>query len=228
MIGHLRGLLREKRPNHVLLDVHGVGYAVHIPLSTFYALGELGTEASLLIHTHVREDSLALYGFHTAREKEMFEQLLTISGVGPRVAIGILSGMSVEELIPAIRKNDLLKLTTIPGVGRKTAERIVVELRDKLMGVEVAEAAPRASGIEEDVVSALVNLGYDRRAAERAVQEASRAGDPSMLRPSLSTASDSRAAEPRVALRNSKGDHKQFEPLLRASLQRISSAARRK
>lgn len=192
-------MLREKRPNHVLLDVHGVGYAVHIPLSTFYALGELGTEASLLIHTHVREDSLALYGFHTAREKEMFEQLLTISGVGPRVAIGILSGMSVEELIPAIRKNDLLKLTTIPGVGRKTAERIVVELRDKLMGVEVAEAAPRASGIEEDVVSALVNLGYDRRAAERAVHDAGHAGD-----------------------------NKQFEPLLKASLQRMASAARRK
>lgn len=183
----------------MLLDVHGVGYAVHIPLSTFYALGELGTEASLLIHTHVREDSLALYGFHTAREKEMFGQLLTISGVGPRVAIGILSGMSVEELIPAIRKNDLLKLTTIPGVGRKTAERIVVELRDKLMGVEVAEAAPRASGIEEDVVSALVNLGYDRRAAERAVHDAGHAGD-----------------------------NKQFEPLLKASLQRMASAARRK
>lgn len=199
MIGHLRGMLREKRPNHVLLDVHGVGYAVHIPLSTFYALGELGSEASFLIHTHVREDSLALYGFHTAREKEMFEQLLTISGVGPRVAIAILSGMSVEELIPAIRKNDLVKLTSIPGVGRKTAERIVVELRDKLIGVEVAEAAPRTGGIEEDVISALVNLGYDRRTAERAVQDVSRSDD-----------------------------KKQFEPLLRASLQRISSVARRK
>lgn len=198
MIGHLRGVLREKRPNHVLLDVHGVGYLVHIPLSTFYKLPEVGTEASLLVHTHVREDSLALYGFHTAREKELFELLLGTSGVGPRVAIAVLSGMSVEELIPAIRKNDLPKLMNIPGVGRKTAERIVVELRDRLMSAALTGAPTRPAGVEEDVVSALVNLGYDRRAADRAVEEASRSGE------------------------------KQFEPLLKHSLQRLAPAGRRK
>src|SRR3989442_1395697 len=174
MIGQLRGRLAEKRPNQVLVDVGGVGYLVHVPLSTYAALGELHTEVTLLIHTHVREDALALYGFVSSREKHFFEMLLSASGVGPTLALKILSGMSVEELVPAIRGGDLARLTRIPGVGRKTAERIVVELKDKLETVAVAEERPAASagGTEADVVSALMNLGYDGRAAEEAVEEA--------------------------------------------------------
>jgi len=177
MIGQLRGRLAEKRPNQVLVDVGGVGYLVQVPLSTYGALGELHTEVTLLIHTHVREDALALYGFVSAREKHFFEMLLSASGVGPTLALKILSGMSVEELVPAIRGSDLARLTRIPGVGRKTAERMVVELKDKLEAVAVETEKPTASthaGIEADVVSALVNLGYDGRAAETAVAEAKR------------------------------------------------------
>jgi Holliday junction DNA helicase RuvA len=177
MIGQLRGWLAEKRPNQVLVDVGGVGYLVQVPLSTYGALGELHTEVTLLIHTHVREDALALYGFVSAREKHFFEMLLSASGVGPTLALKILSGMSVEELVPAIRGSDLARLTRIPGVGRKTAERMVVELKDKLeaLAVETEKPAPSSpAGIEADVVSALVNLGYDGRAAETAVAEARR------------------------------------------------------
>jgi len=177
MIGQLRGRLAEKRPNQVLVDVGGVGYVVQIPLSTYSALGELHTEVNLLIHTHVREDALALYGFVSAREKHFFEMLLSASGVGPTLALKILSGMSVEELVPAIRGSDLARLTRIPGVGRKTAERMVVELKDKLetVAVESEKPAPASpAGIEADVISALVNLGYDARAAEAAVGEAKR------------------------------------------------------
>jgi Holliday junction DNA helicase RuvA len=177
MIGQLRGRLTEKRPNQVLVDVGGVGYLVQVPLSTYGALGELHTEVTLLIHTHVREDALALYGFVSAREKHFFEMLLSASGVGPTLALKILSGMSVEELVPAIRGSDLARLTRIPGVGRKTAERMVVELKDKLeaLAVETEKPAPSSpAGIEADVVSALVNLGYDGRAAETAVAEARR------------------------------------------------------
>src|SRR3989475_7008740 len=177
MIGQIRGRLADKRPNQLLVDVGGVGYQVQVPLSTFAALGELHTEVTLLIHTHVREDALALYGFLSSREKHFFELLLSASGVGPALALKILSGMSVEELVPAIRGGDLARLTRIPGVGRKTAERIVVELKDKLETVAVAEERPAAAspaGVEADVVSALVNLGYDGRAAETAVGDAKR------------------------------------------------------
>src|SRR3979490_1656927 len=177
MIGQLRGRLAEKRPNQVLVDVGGVGYVVQVPLSTYAALGELHTEVILLIHTHVREDALALYGFVSAREKHFFEMLLSASGVGPTLALKILSGMSVEELVPAIRESDLARLTRIPGVGRKTAERMVVELKDRLEAVTLETEKPASSspaGIEADVVSALVNLGYDGRAAESAVAEAKR------------------------------------------------------
>ena len=177
MIGQLRGRLAEKRPNQVLVDVGGVGYLVQVPLSTYAALGELHTEVTLLIHTHVREDALALYGFVSAREKHFFELLLSASGVGPALALKILSGMSVEELIPAIRGGDLARLTRIPGVGRKTAERMVVELKDKLdaVPIETGKPAPASpAGIEADVLSALVNLGYEQRAAETAVAEAKR------------------------------------------------------
>ena len=200
MIGHLRGRLVDKRPNQVLVDVGGVGYQVHIPLSTFYALGELHQEVTLLVHTHLREDSIALYGFLTAREKHFFELLISASGVGPGLALKILSGMSVDDLVPAIRRSDLAQLVRIPGVGKKTAERIVVELRDKLAAMEAPEPArPEASArttLEADVISALLNLGYDRRSAEKAVQEAQR-----------------------------NGAATSFEALLRASLQQLSGAA---
>ena len=169
MIGQLRGRLAEKRPNQVLVDVGGVGYVVQVPLSTYAALGELHTEVTLLIHTHVREDALSLYGFLSSREKHFFEMLLSASGVGPSLALKILSGMSVEELVPAIRGSDLARLTRIPGVGRKTAERMIVELKDKLDAVTVEAERPAASspaGIEADVVSP--------RAAEGAVAEAKR------------------------------------------------------
>jgi holliday junction DNA helicase RuvA len=177
MIGQLRGTLAGKRPSQVLVDVGGVGYFVHVPLSTFAALGELHTEVTLLIHTHVREDALSLYGFLSAREKHLFELLLSASGVGPALALKILSGMSVEELVPAIRGGDVGRLTRIPGVGRKTAERMVVELKDKLEGVAAEADRPMAAspaGTVADVVSALVNLGYDGRTAESAVNEAKR------------------------------------------------------
>jgi Holliday junction DNA helicase RuvA len=178
MIGQLRGRLAEKRPNQIIVDVGGVGYLVQVPFSTFAALGELHTEVSLLIHTHVREDALVLYGFVSAREKHFFELLLSASGVGPSLAVKILSGMSVEELVPAIRGSDLGRLTKIPGVGRKTAERMVVELKDKLDAVSVESVerpAPSSpAGVEADVVSALVNLGYDARVAEQAAEAARR------------------------------------------------------
>ena len=197
MIGHLRGKLIDKRPNQVLLDVAGVGYQVQIPLSTFYAIGELKDEVALIVHTHVRDDALVLYGFLTAREKQFFELLISASGVGPSLALKILSGMSVDDLIPAIRAGDLVQLTRIPGVGKKTAERIVVELRDKLAQMEAAspaEAKPAArGGLAGDVVSALLNLGYDRRAAEKAAEEA-----------------------------QLDGGSNSFEALLRASLQSLS------
>ncbi len=177
MIGLLRGRLLEKRPNQVILDVGGVGYLVAVPLSTFAALGELHAEVTLLIHTHVREDALSLYGFLSAREKHFFELLLGASGVGPSLALKILSGMNVEELVPAIRTSDLVRLTKIPGVGRKTAERMVVELKDRLDTVAAEADKPAAAspaGAEADVKSALVNLGYDERTAENAVSEAKR------------------------------------------------------
>jgi holliday junction DNA helicase RuvA len=187
MIGQLRGKLAEKRPNAVLVDVGGVGYVVAVSLSTYAGLGDLHSEVTLLIYTHVREDALALYGFISSREKQLFEMLISASGVGPSLALKILSGMSVEELVPAIRGNDLGRLTKIPGVGRKTAERMVVELKDRLdaMGAEVMmKPAVRAGGgvtdVEADVLSALVNLGYEARVAEDAVaagKKAAGAGD---------------------------------------------------
>jgi holliday junction DNA helicase RuvA len=178
MIGLLRGKLLEKRPNQVLLDVSGVGYQVQIPLSTFAGLGTLHAEATLLIHTHLREDQLSLYGFVTAREKQCFELLLSASGVGPSLALKILSGMSLEELVPAIRKGDLAQLVRIPGVGKKTAERIVVELRDKLAIVDVPGTGKPVtrSQLESDVASALVNLGYDDRSVENAIEKSRGAG----------------------------------------------------
>ena len=194
MIGLLRGRLLEKRPNQLILDVGGVGYLVAIPLSTFAAMGELHAEVTLLIHTHVREDALSLYGFLSQREKHFFELLLGASGVGPSLALKILSGMNVDELVPAIRTGDLAKLTKIPGVGRKTAERMVVELKDKLEAVtiEAEKPAPASpAGVEADVKSALINLGYDDRSADVAVAEGKREAGTSnfekLLRAALGT-----------------------------------------
>jgi Holliday junction DNA helicase RuvA len=180
MIAQLRGILGDKRPNQVLVDVGGVGYLVHIPLSTFYSLGELHSNVTLLIHTQVREDAISLYGFLSAREKHLFELLISASGVGPVLALKILSGMSVDDLVPAVRSGDLPRLTRIPGVGRKTAERMIVELRDKLAAIEFPEDARRPAdttiGASGDVVSALLNLGYDQHAAEQAVERAGTGG----------------------------------------------------
>jgi Holliday junction DNA helicase RuvA len=179
MIAQLRGSLGDKRPNQVLVDVSGVGYLVHIPLSTFYALGDLHSNVTLLIHTQVREDAISLYGFLSAREKHLFELLISASGVGPVLALKILSGMSVDDLVPAVRSGDLARLTRIPGVGRKTAERMIVELRDKLAAMEIPEDARKpvaTTGTAGDVVSALLNLGYDQHAAEQAVERAGKNG----------------------------------------------------
>jgi holliday junction DNA helicase RuvA len=190
MIGMLRGTLVEKRPNQLLIDVGGVGYQVQIPLSTFAGLGALHQETTLLIHTHLREDQLSLYGFLTAREKQCFELLISASGVGPSLGLKILSGMGMDELVPAIRKGDLVQLVRIPGVGRKTAERIVLELRDKLAAIDVPGTGKPATRpqLEADVTSALTNLGYEARAVEKAVERARTAhgaGFEALLRASL-------------------------------------------
>lgn len=179
MIGSLRGKLVEKHPNQVLVDVGGVGYLVYVPLSTFAGLPALHTETSLLIHTHLREDQIALYGFLTAREKHCFELLVSASGVGPSLALKILSGMNIEDLIPAIRSGDLAQLVRIPGVGKKTAERMVVELRDKLAGVDAPSSGKPETRpqLEGDVASALENLGYDARSIEKAIEKSRGAAD---------------------------------------------------
>lgn len=175
MIGHLRGRIQRKQPSEVLLEVGGVGYRVHVPLSTFYRLGDPGTEAALLVHTHVREDALQLFGFFTEQEQSLFERLIDVSGVGPRLALGILSGIEAADLVAALRAGDLVRLTRIPGVGKKTAERLVVELRDKMPAAasETAAAAP-PEALNDDVLSALANLGYPRPQAERALERALR------------------------------------------------------
>jgi Holliday junction DNA helicase RuvA len=169
VIAHLRGKLAQKDSARVIVDVNGVGYEVFVPLTTFTALPATGSDVSIDIHTHVREDIIALYGFSTRRERAIFEKLMTISGIGPKLAVTILSGGSVEDLVTAIKRSDLPRLTAIPGVGKKTAERIVLELKDKLQ--DFAEA-PAKSSVEMDVLSALENLGYNRALAESAVARA--------------------------------------------------------
>jgi Holliday junction DNA helicase RuvA len=169
VIAHLRGKLAQKEPARVIVDVNGVGYEVFIPLTTFTALPAAGSDVSIDVHTHVREDMIALYGFSTRRERTIFEKLMTISGIGPKLAVTILSGGSVEDLVGAIRRADLARLTAIPGVGRKTGERIILELKDKLQ--DFAEAQPKSS-VEVDVLSALENLGYNRALAEGALRRA--------------------------------------------------------
>jgi Holliday junction DNA helicase RuvA len=171
MIGYLKGILGEKKPNSLILDVNGVGYLVNIPVSTFLELPEEGSSLALFIYTHVREEALALYGFRTMREKVLFEKLISVSGIGPKVAISFLSGMSADELIPAIQNQDIGKLSTIPGVGRKTAERVSLELREKIPQLLSESAhAPEEKPMREDLISALVNLGYQQSLAERIIK----------------------------------------------------------
>jgi Holliday junction DNA helicase RuvA len=180
VIGHLRGRLLDKQPNRLIVDVNGVGYDVAVPLSTFYGLGETGSDVILRIRTYVREDTLALFGFATRLELDLFDRLISVSGIGPKVALAVLSGLEPRELVRAIESNDLGRLTGIPGVGRKTAERMVVELKDRLPRARLeAEAESEASteppAIRDDVLSALVNLGYHRPLAEKAVTSAVKA-----------------------------------------------------
>ena len=177
MIATLRGALAEKRPGRIVVDVGGVGYDVQIPLSTYYTVGDRGAEVALRIHTHVRQDTLSLFGFATRLELDLFERLIGINGVGPRLALAVLSGIEPPALVQAIRTADVLRLTGIPGVGRKTAERIGLELKDKLPAVTEPDAdigAAEASDrdLRGDVISALLNLGYQRPPAERAVSAA--------------------------------------------------------
>jgi holliday junction DNA helicase RuvA len=172
MIAHLRGRVLEKHPSHVIIDAGGVGYEVSISVASFSGLPSEGAEVSLFIHTHVREDALALYGFLRREEKQLFERLISVSGIGPKLAMTVLSGMAADVAVTALRANDLAALTRIPGVGKKTAERMVLELRDKLEGLAATPASAPVSRMEEDVVSALVNLGYHRPAAEQAAKRA--------------------------------------------------------
>ncbi|MFY9619795.1 MAG: Holliday junction branch migration protein RuvA [Pyrinomonadaceae bacterium] len=185
MIAHLSGTLLSKQATSVIVDVGGVGYDVAIPLSTFYDLGEIGEPVQLRVYTHVREDALQLYGFKTARERELFLQLISVNGVGPALAIKLLSGMNADEMIASIRTNNLVRLVAIPGVGRKTAERLVVDLRDKIAALSspaleeefaakaAVEGAPTTTeAMRNDAMSALANLGYQKAAVEKAVKNA--------------------------------------------------------
>ncbi len=180
MIAHLRGRIFEKQPNRVVVDVDGVGYQVFVPLSTFYVVGEPGGEVALRIYTHVREDALALYGFATVLEQDLFERLIGISGIGPKLALSVLSGIEPLDLVQAIDRGDVGRLTGIPGVGKKTSERIVLELKDRLPRISrtAAEAAigeAEPAPLRDDLLSALVNLGYHRPLAEKAVGSALKA-----------------------------------------------------
>jgi holliday junction DNA helicase RuvA len=176
VIAHLRGRILEKHPNRVVVDVNGVGYDVAVPLSTFYGLVEPGGEIALRIHTHVREDQLALYGFATALEQDLFERLIGVGGIGPKLALAVLSGIEPLDLVRAIERGDLARLTAIPGVGKKTSERIVLELKDRLprarAAATAAGGAPEPPALRDDVLSALMNLGYHRPLAEKAVAAA--------------------------------------------------------
>jgi Holliday junction DNA helicase RuvA len=183
MIATLRGRLAEKQPNRVIVDVGGVGYDVAVPLSTYYTLGDAGSEVALRVHTHVREDVLALYGFTTSLELQIFERLIGISGIGPKLALAVLSGIEVGDLVRAVQFADVARLTAIPGVGKKTAERIGLELKDKLPPALTAEVAAQAAadgtgGLRGDLLSALLNLGYHRPLAEKAVDAALKKVEP--------------------------------------------------
>ena len=184
MIGHLRGTVLEKHPNQVIVEAAGVGYEIQIPISTYTSLPGEGSAVALRIYTHVREDALLLFGFATAEEKLVFERLISVSGIGPKLAITVLSGLPTSDLVTAIRNSDVQRLVRIPGVGKKTAERIVLELKEKLVGVEIgapatpAELASTWTSLERDVLSALQNLGCSRPAAEEAIRKVKERGAP--------------------------------------------------
>lgn len=184
MIAHLRGTLFEKHPNQIVIEASGVGYDVQIPISTFTGLGDEGSQVSLRIYTHVREDAMLLFGFGTQQEKSLFERLISVNGIGPKLAITVLSGLATQDLLEAIRAADVARLVRIPGVGKKTAERIILELKDKLLSTGNASAEPALTSgptldaLDGDVLSALLNLGCNRPAAEEAVRKAKpQAGD---------------------------------------------------
>ena len=190
MIGHLRGTILEKHPNQVIVESSGVGYDVQIPISTYTALADAGATTALRIHTHVREDALLLFGFATAEEKALFERLISVSGIGPKLAITVLSGLPTADLVSAIRGGDVAHLVRIPGVGKKTAERMVLELKDKLASIDIAgrTAAPASAGapldpLDQDVLSALQNLGCSRPAAEEALRKVKVRGAPAEFEP---------------------------------------------
>jgi len=189
MIAHLRGTVLEKHPNEVIVEASGVGYEVQIPISTYTSLPGAGAPVSLRIYTHVREDTLSLFGFATVEEKQVFERLLSVSGIGPGLAIKVLSGLATPDLVRAIRTGDIVQLVRIPGVGKKTAERIVLELREKMGAVEAGKAAPVSDAasalttMERDVISALENLGCSRAAAEEAVRKVKQRGAPEEFEP---------------------------------------------
>lgn len=189
MIAHLRGILLEKHPNQVILEAGGVGYDITIPVSTFSQLPEAGAEIRLRIHTHVREDALSLFGFSSLEEKTLFEKLVSISGIGPKLAVTVLSGLAAADLVAAIRAGEVARLVRIPGVGKKTAERIVLELRDKLEGAgpsalpQTLKPGKTLTATEDDVLSALLNLGCQRAMAEQAIAKARTAGAPEEFEP---------------------------------------------
>lgn len=171
MIAALRGRLLEKQPARLIVDVHGVGYDVQVPLSTYGSVGEVGSEIALRVHTHVREEQIALFGFLTALEQQIFERLISVNGIGPKVALAVLSGIAPGDLVASVQGNEPARLTTIPGIGRKTAERIVLELRDRLPAALPVSASPAGpeNAVRADLLSALVNLGYQRPLVEKAV-----------------------------------------------------------
>lgn len=204
MIAVLRGRVLEKHPNRMIIDVGGVGYDVAVPMSTFYAAPDDGAEITLRVHTHVREDQLALYGFATAFEQAMFERLIGVNGIGPKVALAVLSGIDARELAGAVQRGDVARLTRTPGVGKKTAERIVVELKDRMPKAVDAGAAPGAAAadaLHDDLISALTNLGYHRPAIDK-VLERLMSGDAS----------------------ESPADARRFESIFRAALKELSRA----
>jgi Holliday junction DNA helicase RuvA len=181
MIAQLRGVLSQKAADRIVIDIQGVGYEVNVPFSTYYELGEPGEEVTLHIHTHVREDALSLFGFQTAREKKLFTQLISVSGIGPRLGITILSGLPIDEFLQAVACSDVRRLSSIPGVGKKTAERIALEMKDRVEALhpemEISPGSGVDGALQRDVVSALVNLGYPRNKAEPAVSRAVASGE---------------------------------------------------
>ena len=189
MIAHLSGMLVEKHLQRLIVDVGGVGYDVLVPLSTMYAIGDPGAKVALRIHTHVREDALQLFGFATTLEQQLFEKLISVSGIGPKLGLSVLSGIEPEELVRAIRTGDVARLTRIPGVGKKTAERLVVELKDRLPQTDTvspdAPAAVPGDDVRDDLLSALVNLGYPRPSVEKTVDKVLLAADDRSFEPLL-------------------------------------------